>query len=79
MSLSRIGKKYGYSLVCAENKGVNLFFVRDDVLEQCPFTFKNINDVAKLYKYPKYSTGPNGGHKEDPLVKVQAILKQKKR
>ena len=67
LSLSKIAKKYGYSLVYAENMGVNLFFVRDDVLEQSPFTFKNVNDVEKIYKYPRYSNGPNGGHKADPL------------
>jgi hypothetical protein len=25
----------------------------------------NMNDVEKIYKYPKYGSGPNGGHIPD--------------
>lgn len=63
LSLYNIGRKYNYSLIYAENQGVNLFLVRDDVLETSGVTFKNINDVEKLYKYPRYRPG---GHPADP-------------
>jgi hypothetical protein len=62
-----LGRKKAYSLVYAENHGVNLFFIRDDVLKECSATFKNVNCVSQLYKYPRYGSGPNGGHPVDPL------------
>ena len=69
LSLFRLGRLQGYSLVYAENAGVNLFFIRDDLvkkLEEEGKTFKNINDVGKLYKYPCFGgRGPNGGHLVD--------------
>jgi len=61
-----LGLKKGYSLVYAEKYGANLFFIRDDLIETAPFKFKNINDVERLYSPPKYSDGPNGGHRQDP-------------
>jgi hypothetical protein len=60
-----LGKKKGYSLVYADKQGVNLFFVRNDLLEYRPFFFKNINDVHKIYRKPNYGQGPNGGHVRD--------------
>ncbi len=66
LALYQLGRKKGYSLVYAEDAGVNLFFVRDDVLQRCPVTFKNVNSVEHLYKYPRYGKGPNGGHPADP-------------
>jgi hypothetical protein len=67
LSFYKLGKKYNYSLVYANNKGVNLFFVKDSVLEESPYTIKNMNDVNQIYKYPKYGSGPNGGHPQDEL------------
>lgn len=62
-----LARKYGYSLVYANNKGVNLFFVKDDVLVNSIYSIKDINNVAAIYKTPKYGKGPNGGHPADPL------------
>lgn len=59
-----LGRSKGYSLVYADKQGVNLFFVRDDLLKK--IKFKNTNEVAKLYQAPKYGSGPNGGHPQDP-------------
>lgn len=67
LSFYKLARKKGYSLVYAEKRGVNLFFVRDDVLNKCNSTFKNVNCVECLYKYPRYSTGSNGGHIQDSL------------
>lgn len=61
-----LGRSKGYSLVYAEKAGVNLFFVRDDLIEKNGLQFKNMNNVAKIYQYPKYGQGPNGGHPRDP-------------
>lgn len=65
LALYNLGKKKGYSLVYAENVGVNLFFIRDEVLRESGLQFKDINDVKKLYRYPAYGKGPNGGYRED--------------
>jgi len=65
LSFYKLGRKYNYSLVYANNKGVNLFFVNDLVLQQSNYRIKNTNNVEEIYKLPKYGNGPNGGHKED--------------
>lgn len=64
LSLSKLGESKGYTLVYTENSGVNLFFIRNDLLEDVSFT--NVGDVIKLYKFPAYGYGPNGGHAQDP-------------
>lgn len=65
LAMYNLGRAKGYSLIYAENVGVNLFFVRDDILDQVDFSFKNTNQVEKLYRYPAYGKGPNGGHRQD--------------
>lgn len=50
LALFNLGRKLGYSLVYHESEGVNLFFVRDDVLESASATFAHTNDVKNLYK-----------------------------
>lgn len=64
-ALYSLGRSRGYSLVYAESMGVNLFFVRDDVVEQSGTSFADINLPEKLYRPPRYGYGPNGGHAED--------------
>lgn len=49
LALYNLGRKLGYSFVYQEQEGVNLFFIRDDVLASTGVKFKNVNDVAKLY------------------------------
>ena len=61
-----LARSKGYSLVYAEKMGVNLFFVRDDLLTDHPF--KNVNDVTALYMFPKYGTGPN-----EDMYKIHSI------
>jgi hypothetical protein len=60
----RLGGKKGYSLVYAENSGVNIFFIRDDILLNLSHKFVNMNDVKVIYKRA-HGKGPNGGHLED--------------
>lgn len=65
LSFYKLGRKYNYSLVYANHKGVNLFFVKDSVLYTSNYTIKNINNIKSIYRTPKYGKGPNGGHDED--------------
>ena len=67
LAFYNLGKKYNYSLVYSNEKGVNLFFIHNDVLNNSIYTIKNINDVDKIYRTPKYGKGPNGGHMPDIL------------
>lgn len=73
-----LARSKSYSLVYAETNGVNLFFVRDDLLSNINYRFKNVNDVASLYMLPKYGYGPNGGHRQDlfnrPYVFARDLL-----
>jgi hypothetical protein len=67
LALYKLGRKKGYSLVHADAKAVNLFFIRNDIIANLGETFENINSPVKLYKRPKYGKGrgPNGGHRKD--------------
>lgn len=64
LALYQLGRSKGYSLVYADANGVNLFFIREDLLKD-PIGFENINQVDKLYRSPTYGKGPNGGHPFD--------------
>jgi hypothetical protein len=63
LAMYHLGRSKGYSLVYAENRGVNLFFVRDDLIKA---PFKNMNNVEKIFRAACYSHGPRGGHPQDP-------------
>lgn len=65
LALYHLGRSKGYSLIYAESNGVNLFFIRDDILKEKKLDFKDVNDVEKLYRMPTYGEGPNGGHRAD--------------
>lgn len=69
LAFYNLARKKGYSLVYAEKQGVNLFFVRDDLIKKSHCLFRNINDVEALYVYPQYGHGPNGGHTQDPFFR----------
>ena len=58
-----LGRHLGYSLVCADNVGVNLFFVRDDLEPEKKFF--GTNDVKMLYRIPKYGFPWRVGHPQD--------------
>lgn len=65
LSLDKLSKKYNYSIVCCDKKGVNCFMVHNDIIKQNGLHFKNIGNIAKIYRPPKYANGPNGGHGAD--------------
>jgi hypothetical protein len=66
LTLNKLCRLHGYTLVCCDSMGVNAFFVRDELLGQRPGLILNCGDVENLYQKPKYGTGPNGGHQQDP-------------
>ena len=66
LSLYKLKKKYNYSLVYCDKNGVNSFFIHNDIIKNKGLQFKNIGDITKIYKPPRYGCGPNGGHKQDP-------------
>ena len=66
LSLDKLGKKYNYSLIYCNNNGVNCFFIHNDILKNKDLQFKNVGDIAQIYKPARYSFGPNGGHPQDP-------------
>jgi len=69
LAMYRLGRAKGYSLVYAEQTGTNLFFVRDEIVEELEkkgITFKDLNDVEKIYRRPTYGKGEHGGHPDDP-------------
>lgn len=69
LSFYRLGRKLGYSLVYQESQAVNLFFIRDDVLEASGIKFKNTNDVPKLHSVPRHRLVRNdfrSGNPYDP-------------
>ena len=59
LAMLNLARVLGYSLVYQESEGVNLFFVRDDVLESTSVKFKNVNNVAKIYNAKPGFPHPN--------------------
>jgi len=78
LAFYKLGRKAGYSLIYAEEMGVNLFFIRDDVVKERSLHFKNMNCVDLIYKPPQYGSGPNRGHAEDLMgrayISAEVIL-----
>ncbi len=73
LAFYRLGAHKGYSLVHADSCGVNLFFLRNDVVDECKakgVEFHSINDVQALYRPPTYGDGPMGGHVHDLLNRI---------
>lgn len=66
LTLYKLGKKYNYTLVYCDYMGVNCFFVHNSILKERGLTFKDMGDIDKIYRAPKYGGGPNGGHGQDP-------------
>ncbi len=73
LAFYNLGRAKGYSLVYAEARGVNLFFIRNDVIEDCKargIEFRSINEVNEIYHLPTYGWGPMGGHTDDHLKRI---------
>jgi hypothetical protein len=48
-AFANLGRSKGYSLVYADVSGNNLFFIRNDILQEKNLVFPHTNDVEKLY------------------------------
>jgi len=66
LSLKKLGQYFNYTLVYCDTKGVNCFLVNDEIIKTMKLKFKNVGYIFQLYRTPKYSSGPNGGHPQDP-------------
>uniref|UniRef100_A0A6C0K5Y5 Methyltransferase FkbM domain-containing protein n=1 Tax=viral metagenome TaxID=1070528 RepID=A0A6C0K5Y5_9ZZZZ len=66
LSFDKLGKKYNYSLIYCDKMGVNCYFVHNDIIKEKKLQFKNMGDIAQIYKPARYGHGPNGGHSQDP-------------
>jgi hypothetical protein len=55
LAMAILGEYKGYTLVYAEAAEVNLFFIRNDVLENSGVEFKNAGCVGAIWHPPKYS------------------------
>lgn len=78
LSLTKLAQKYNYSLLYCNANGVNAFFVHNDIIKLKNLNFLYSNDITKIYKPPKYSSGPNGGHPHDyqnrPYIKFEEAI-----
>lgn len=66
LTLTKLCTANKYSLVYCDNKGVNCFFIRDELIKEKKLEFQDCGNPVKLYRTPKYGNGPNGGHAQDP-------------
>jgi len=64
-ALYNLGKRKGYSLIYAENQGVNLFFVKSSLLSKIEYSFKDTDNVFLIYNSPQYGSELNVGHRLD--------------
>ena len=67
LSLTRLGEKYDYSLVYCDKKGVNCFFIHNDIIKNKNLNLKGMGDIMQIYRPGGYGKGPNGGHRACPL------------
>jgi len=63
-----LGRKKGYTLVCTDKLGVNLFFIKDDLLPE--LHFKYVNDLNKLHT-KNWSALPDTKNREWTSAKEQ--------
>lgn len=76
-ALAQLGRTKGYTLIYAEKRGVNLFFLRDDIvaaLASRGISFQNTGDVERLYKPPSYTVGPNHPTKNSYLTAADLLI-----
>ena len=69
LSLVKLARQKGYSLLGCENNGVNAFFVKDDQWNE---KFKK-KDIEELYKPPQYGKIRKGRHMGHPQSKRKMI------
>lgn len=65
LALEKLGKMYNYTLIYCDKRGVNCFFLRNDIIQSRNLHFIHSNDIVNIYRQPRYGSGPNGGHRSD--------------
>ena len=75
LALYKLGRSKGYSLIYAERSGSNLFFIRDDLLQELGLSFKDANDVKKIYRPPS-SALPSGEGKKRFFTSSETLIGQ---
>ena len=65
LSYTKLLKKFNYSLIYTEIKGVNAFFVKNSYSS----LFKFSNNISILYNSAKYGNGPRGSHTKDSKLR----------
>ena len=61
LSLNKLAIKYNYSLVYCDKRGVNCFFVSNNIVKKHNLNFQYIGNCNKLYKPLKYRNDINNG------------------
>ena len=61
LALATLGRKKGYTLIGCESRGVNAFFVRNDLVQD-RFVIKKVEQVYKPPRYGKKINGRYVGH-----------------
>jgi len=67
LAFNKLATHFNYILVYCENKGVNCFFIHNDIIQSKNLKFLNAGNVEKIYRKANYGCGPNGGHMQDTL------------
>jgi hypothetical protein len=61
LALARLGKEKGYTLVACDSKGINAFFIRDDLIQDY-FKARSIDEIYKPVGYGTQVKGRYLGH-----------------
>ena len=69
LALAKLGKSKGYTLIGCSARGINAFFIRNDLIKN---NFK-IKNVKELYKPPKYGRQIRGRYAGYPKSNRQMI------
>ncbi len=69
LALVKLGKLKGYTLIGCEKRGMNAFFIRDDLVKG-NFAVK---DIKELYKPPRYGIKMNKRYIGHPPSNEQFI------
>jgi len=66
LAFNKLLTRFNYTLVYCENKGVNCFFVHNDIIQSKNLVFLHGGNIEQIYRKGNYERGPNGGHRQDP-------------
>jgi len=76
LSFYKLCNRYNYTLVYCNANGTNAFFIHNDIIHRKNISTLYMNDIEKLYKPSRFSTGPNGGHSQDPQYRQYVTVEE---